>query len=148
MKLIQLLFFIINIIFNVQAKTIEKRQLICSLKKKEHINMLLNKNVITIHDSEDFYHKYYHYHICDLIKDFIVNDSNSLELIKNEYLDKIYNIHNFPFTYRNNITLKISKDDIFKYNEEHCSEDNNYMAVFIILIAFLIMTYGLLNFFL
>jgi hypothetical protein len=143
MKIIQLLFF--TIIFNAQARPIKRRKLICSIKKKEHINMLLKNNIINIHDTEKFYKKHYSYHerICPLVKDFIVNNSDSLELIKNEYLDKIYNIYNFPFTYRKNITLKISKDDIFKYNEEHCSFDKNNTGIYIILAIFFIMIFSL-----
>jgi hypothetical protein len=147
MNLITFLFFIINILFNVQANIIVKRKLICSIKKKEHIKRLLKNNIITIHDTEKYYNKhyYYHEHICPLVKDFVVNNSNSLELIKNEYLNKIYNIHNFPFTYRKNITLKITKDDIFRYNEEHCSFEKNNTGIYIILTIFFIMIFWFSN---
>lgn len=84
--------------------------------QREHVKEIVSTNEISIRSSDFYYAKPFHtYRICNLICDLAqVKESEreahfnatSLQLIANEYMNKIYNPLHFPLTYRKDVIIK------------------------------------------
>lgn len=114
--------------------------------QEKHIKNILSKDVLSIHSSDYYYYNSHLFQkkICPNINAFITDeltDESKKEIsdaIGKLYLEKIYTKQNFKYTYRENMKIEVSFDDVLKYKRAHCRplESDSFMIWGIIILIF------------